>query len=114
VGPEALAGGPLGRLRDGDLVRLVLDRNQLEGSVDFVGAEGQRFSPEEGARILAGRPTHPRLAAHPGLPDDTRLWAALQQAGGGTWAGCVFDTDRIVALLEAGKKALTVAGHERR
>jgi len=26
--------------------------------------------------------------------------------GGGAWAGCVFDADEIVRVLEAGKKAL--------
>jgi hypothetical protein len=40
------------------------------------------------------------------LPADTRLWAALQLAGGGTWGGCVFDVERIVELLEAGRRAL--------
>ena len=40
------------------------------------------------------------------LPDDTRLWAALQNASGGTWGGCVYDVDRIVELLAAGEKAL--------
>ena len=43
-----------------------------------------------------------RSAPHPALPADTRLWAALQRASGGTWAGCVYDVDRIVAALEAG------------
>jgi putative YjhG/YagF family dehydratase len=99
VGPEALAGGPIGRLRDGDLVRIVVDRTRLEGSVDLVGEDGRRFDAEEGARVLAARPPRPDLAPDPDLPDDTRLWAALQQAGGGTWAGCVYDVDAIVAAL---------------
>jgi len=70
------------------------------------GEGDERFGPEEGARRLAARPPHPDLAADPALPDDTRLWAALQAASGGTWNGCVYDVDRIIALLEAGKKVL--------
>ncbi|HKS36471.1 MAG TPA: YjhG/YagF family D-xylonate dehydratase [Verrucomicrobiae bacterium] len=105
VGPEALAGGPIGKVRNGDLIRIVVDRNKLEGSVDFIGDSGRQFRSEEGAEVLARREAHPDLAPHPALPADTRLWAALQQAGGGTWGGCVFDVDRIVELLEAGRKA---------
>jgi len=99
VGPEALAGGPIGKLRDGDLVQIVVDRGRLEGSVDLVGHDGVTFGPAEGARVLAERPPRPDLAPDPDLPDDTRLWAALQQAGGGTWGGCVYDVDAIVAAL---------------
>jgi putative YjhG/YagF family dehydratase len=102
VSPEALAGGPIGRLRDGDIVRIVIDRVRLEGSLDLVGAGGVEFGPDEGARILAGRSPHPSLSPDPDLPDDTRLWAALQAVGGGTWGGCVFDTDEIAANLRAG------------
>jgi putative YjhG/YagF family dehydratase len=101
VSPEALAGGPIGKLRDGDLIRIVVDRIKLEGSLDLVGAEGAEFSPEQGARVLGGRGAHPELSADPELPDDTRLWAALQAVGGGTWGGCVYDTDAIVAALAA-------------
>jgi xylonate dehydratase len=103
IGPEALAGGPIGRVRDGDLIRIVVDRVNLEGSVDLVGADGVEFGPEEGARVLASRDPHPSLSADPDLPDDTRLWAALQALGGGTWGGCVYDTDAILAALEAGR-----------
>jgi putative YjhG/YagF family dehydratase len=99
VGPEALAGGPVGRLRDGDRIRIVVDRNRLEGAVDLVGEGGREFGPEEGARVLAARPPRPDLAPDPDLPADTRLWAALQQAGGGTWGGCVYDVDAVVAAL---------------
>jgi putative YjhG/YagF family dehydratase len=102
VGPEALAGGPIGRVRDGDLVRIVIDRARLEGSVDLVGAKGVDQGPDEGARILASRTPHPELSADPDLPADTRLWAALQTAGGGTWGGCVYDPDAIIAALRRG------------
>jgi putative YjhG/YagF family dehydratase len=104
VGPEALAGGPVGKVRDGDTIRIVVDRNKLEGSVDFIGEGSRRFTPEEGAEILARRAAHPDVAPHPALPADTRLWAALQQVGGGTWGGCVFDVNRIVEMLEAGRR----------
>src|SRR6266850_477973 len=99
VGPEALAGGPIGRVRDGDTIRVVVDRNRLEGSIDLVGEGGRQFSADEGARVLAARPPRPDLSADPDIADDTRLWAALQQAGGGTWGGCVYDVDAIVAAL---------------
>jgi putative YjhG/YagF family dehydratase len=100
VAPEALAGGPIGKLRDGDRIRIVIDRNTLEGSVDLVGDGSGELSPEAAARILAERPPHPDLSPDPQLPDDTRLWAALQQASGGTWGGCVFDVDRIITQLK--------------
>lgn len=106
VGPEALAGGPIGKLRDGDLIRIVVDRNRLVGSLDFVGEEGRQFTPEEGAEVLRARQPRPDLAPDPDLPADTRLWAALQQAGGGTWGGCVYDVDAILEVLAAGTKAL--------
>jgi dihydroxyacid dehydratase/phosphogluconate dehydratase len=106
VGPEALAGGPIGKLQDGDLINIVVDRNTLEGSVNFVGEAGREVSPEEGALILAQRPFHPSMRPDEALPDDTRLWAALQSVSGGTWRGNVYDVDRIITALEAGKKAL--------
>ena len=108
VGPEALEGGPIGRVRDDDLIEIVIDRTALTGSVNLVGADGAELPPERCAVLLAEREPHPDLAVHPALPDDTRLWAALQRASGGTWAGCVYDADRIVAVLEAGFKALAV------
>ncbi|WP_280138455.1 YjhG/YagF family D-xylonate dehydratase [Aliiruegeria lutimaris] len=106
VGPEALAGGPLGKLRDGDLIEIVVDCVKLEGSVNFLGGPETEVSPGKGAAILAARPPHPELSPAGKLPEDTRLWAALQAASGGTWRGCVFDTDRIVEVLAAGRKAL--------
>jgi dihydroxyacid dehydratase/phosphogluconate dehydratase len=97
VGPEALAGGPIGKVRDGDQVRIVIDRNKLVGSIDLVDASG---SVEAGTRILAERRQRDDLAPDPNLPEDTRLWAALQRMGGGTWGGCVYDTEAIVAALQ--------------
>jgi putative YjhG/YagF family dehydratase len=112
VGPEALAGGPIGKLRDGDTVRIVVDRVNLVGSVDFIGQGEERFSPEEGARLLALRPARTDLHPDANLPDDTRLWAALQKVGGGTWGGCVYDVDKIVATLAAGQRALAANAEE--
>ncbi len=105
VAPEALSGGPIGRLRDGDLVRIVIDRRALEGTIDFVrrSADGTLVPAGE---ELASRSPHPGLTADPDLPSDTRLWAALQEASGGPWAGSVYDVERIVRLLEAGRRAL--------
>jgi putative YjhG/YagF family dehydratase len=100
VGPEALAGGPVGKVRDGDRIQIVIDRNRLEGSVDLVGEGETTFGVEEGARVLARRPPRPDLRPDPGLPADTRLWAALQHVGGGTWGGCVYDVEAVVAALE--------------
>ncbi|UVI31550.1 YjhG/YagF family D-xylonate dehydratase [Paenibacillus spongiae] len=106
IGPEALAGGPIGKLLDGDLIEIVIDLNRLEGSVNFVGQGEERFTAAEGEAILAARGPHPDLASDPALPEDTRLWAALQSVSGGTWRGCVYDTERIITALAAGKKAL--------
>src|SRR5215813_2869193 len=84
VGPEALAGGPIGKVRDGDIIRIIIDRNELTGTLDFTGTAEKPLSPEEGAKVLAARPPHPSLSPDPDLPADTRLWAALQAIGGGT------------------------------
>jgi putative YjhG/YagF family dehydratase len=100
VSPEALAGGPLGRLRDGDVIEIVIDRRALEGRVDLVGSAEGPLSPAEAARLLRARPPHPDLAPRPDLPDDTRLWALLQEASGGTWGGCVYDLEAIAKALE--------------
>ena len=81
VSPEALAGGPIGRLRDGDLVEIDVDRARLDGQ----RRPRRRRGPALHAR--ARRPARwrratstPRSPPHPRLPDDTRLWAALQAA----------------------------------
>jgi putative YjhG/YagF family dehydratase len=100
VGPEGLAGGPIGRVLDGDRIRIVIDRNSLAGSIDLVGDATGNFDPEQGARVLASRRMREDLRPDEDLPDDTRLWAALQQASGGTWGGCVYDIPSILDRLE--------------
>jgi putative YjhG/YagF family dehydratase len=106
IGPEALAGGPIGRLRDGDLIEIVIDRLGLDGTINFLGPDGQELPPAAALALLDARPPHPDLAPDPKLPDDTRLWAALTAASGGAWRGCIYDVDRIIALLQAGAAAL--------
>jgi len=103
VGPEALAGGPIGKLRDGDLIEFVIDCRNLEGTLNFVGTAKKRLSPAEGARLLAGREPNVPLVPDPDLPEDTRLWALLQQLSGGTWGGCVYDVDAIARCIEDGR-----------
>jgi len=99
VTPEALAGGPIGKVREGDQIAIAIDRVRLEGSIDLVVEE----SAEAGARELARRSMPADLAADPALPPETRLWAVLQDVSGGTWGGCVFDVDRIVDKLQTPK-----------
>lgn len=106
VGPEGLAGGPIGKLRTGDRIRIVIDRKRLEGSVDFVGDADGSYSTGEGAAVLERRKPHEQLAPNSRLPADTRLWAALQQVGGGTWGGCVFDVEAIVDRLQRNRVTL--------
>jgi xylonate dehydratase len=106
ISPEALAGGPLGKLRDGDVIQIVIDRRSLKGSVNLVGENCLERSVEAGSRILAERLPRPDLAADPSLPDDTRIWAALQDVSGGTWGGAVYDADAILEVLSAGKQVL--------
>ena len=106
ISPEALAGGPIGRARDGDWIEIVVDRNALHGTVNLIGEgpDGRtgRFSADEGVLRLAAREPRADLAPHPALPEDTRLWAALVQASGGAWGGCVYDTGAIVDQLARG------------
>ncbi|MCE2472376.1 MAG: YjhG/YagF family D-xylonate dehydratase [Anaerolineae bacterium] len=102
VGPEALAGGPIGKLRDGDLIEIEIDRINLSGSVHLVGTAAGEITPDEAQALLDAREPHPELQPHPDLPADTRLWAALQAASGGVWAGSVYDVDKITEALKAG------------
>jgi xylonate dehydratase len=101
IGPEALAGGPIGKVIGGDILRISLDRKNLEGTIDLVGSGGVIFGAGEGERILAARLPRPDLEPDPDLPEDTRLWAALQAAGGGTWGGCVYDVEAILRAVKS-------------
>jgi putative YjhG/YagF family dehydratase len=103
IGPEGLAGGPIGKIVDGDIIRIQLDLKHVQGAIDFIGSAKKRLSPREGAKILEKRKTRKDLSPDSALPDDTRLWANLQMASGGTWRGCAYDPDRIIAALK-GKK----------
>ena len=101
VSPEALEGGPIGRLVDGDVLSVVVDPERLEASVDLVGHGDETWTPEEAAAVLAERPVREDVQPDPDLPADTVLWARLQSVGGGLWGGCVYDSEAIVAALEA-------------
>jgi xylonate dehydratase len=100
ISPEALAGGPIGKVLEGDQIEIVIDREALTGSIHFIGDAHEVFGAEEGTRRLAQRKPRPDLQPHPDLPEDTRLWAALVQASGGVWGGCVYDAEKIISLLE--------------
>ncbi len=104
VGPEALSGGPIGKVRDGDLIEIVIDRHNLDGSINFVGTVEKQLQPEAAARVLAEREPALPLVSDPDLPADTRLWALLQQVGGGTWGGCVYDAAAIELALRPGSR----------
>lgn len=100
VAPEALAGGPIGKLQDGDLIQIIIDRRRLEGSVDLVGDASGVYGPEWGSAELARRAPRSDLAPDPDLPADTRLWAVLQHLSGGPWAGAVYDPERLLQRLQ--------------
>ncbi len=106
IGPEALAGGPIAKVQEGDIIEIVIDREKLTGKINLVATQEDDLTEAEAVALLDSRETHPELASHAALPDDTRLWAALQTASGGTWSGCVFDSDRIIEVLEAGMEVL--------
>jgi len=101
VSPEALEGGPIGRLQDGDLIRVIVDPEQLVASIDLVGHGDEHWTAEEAAAELERRPLRDDVAPDPGLPADTAMWARLQSASGGLWGGCVYDHQAIVELLDA-------------
>ncbi len=102
ISPEALAGGPIGRVIEGDRIEIVIDRERLVGTVNLVGDAAGDFGAAEGARRLAARGARSDLGPHPSLPEATRLWAALVTASGGVWAGCVYDTEKIIARMHSG------------
>ena len=103
VSPEALAGGPIGKVLNGDTIEITVDRVRLEGSVNLIGPEG---TAESGTQLLASRKLRDDLRPDPELPEATRLWAALQDIGGGAWGGAVYDVDAILRVLAAGQRAL--------
>jgi putative YjhG/YagF family dehydratase len=100
ITPEALAGGPIGKVLEGDMIEIIIDRNKLTGTINLLGAGDGPESVENGEVLLAERDLRPDLAPDPALPADTRLWAALQNASGGTWGGCVFDVAAITGRLD--------------
>jgi dihydroxyacid dehydratase/phosphogluconate dehydratase len=100
ISPEALAGGPIGKVREGDEIEIMIDRLNLVGEINLVSDAEGTFHVNEADRVLEQRTPRPDLRPHPDLPLDTRLWAALVQASGGVWSGCVYDTDAIVMKLE--------------
>lgn len=100
VSPEALEGGPIGRLRDGDQIRVVIDTRQLTATVDLVGSRHEEWTSEEAAGEFERRSMHDGIAPDPGLPPDTALWARLQSVSGGLWGGCVYDQDAIIGSLD--------------
>jgi putative YjhG/YagF family dehydratase len=100
VSPEALEGGPIGRILDGDVIRVVVDREQLVASIDLVGHGDELWTADEAAAVLEARPVREDIVPDPGLPADTAMWARLQSASGGLWGGCVYDHQAIVELLD--------------
>jgi len=106
ISPEALAGGPIGKLKDGDVIEIIVNRTTLEGTVNLVGENFVEESADAASRILEARDSRSDLTADSALPDDTRIWAALQDVSGGTWGGAVYDADAILRTLAAGKRAL--------
>jgi len=106
IGPEALAGGPIGKLRDGDLIEIIINQKELAGSINFIGEGGEQYSREKALQTLNKRESYPQLRANERLPADTRLWAVLQDASGGTWSGCIYDVDKIIKTIRAGKSLI--------
>jgi putative YjhG/YagF family dehydratase len=108
VGPEALAGGPIGKVLDGDILHIRIDRNQLTGTINLIGEAGspkETWSAARGYRILSERAPRKDLRPDPHLPLAVRLFAELQLVGGGTWGGCVYDEEAIIQTLRAGREA---------
>ena len=87
VGPEALAGGPIGKIRDGDTIEIMVNTETLEASVNVVDCDDFE------------RRTANSLKSHLLLPDDTKLWAAMVTVSGGLWGGCVYDSQAIIDRL---------------
>jgi putative YjhG/YagF family dehydratase len=103
IGPEALCGGPIGKLIDGDLIAIDVDLPNVIGRIDLIGAGNEVHDAKWGQEVLASRQTNPLLAPVDNLPDDTKLWSILQMLSGGTWGGCVYDPESLLESL-AGQK----------
>ena len=106
ISPEALAGGPIGKIRDGDIIRIEIDRLNLRGRIDFIGRPQEKCNLENASQKLHERETNPEIAPDKRLPADTKLWAAMQNVSGGTWGGCVYDSEKIMDLLARGQETI--------
>ncbi len=100
IAPEALVGGPIGKVLDGDVIQIIIDRKKLDGSIDLVGYRDEIFDVDKGTQILSERRMRSDLSADENIPDDTRLWAILQSVSGGIWGGCVYDVEKIIDIIE--------------
>ena len=55
--PEALAGGPIGKVVDGDRIRITVDRNALSGRIDLVSETADGDTPDDaGLGSVHGEP----------------------------------------------------------
>ena len=106
VSPEALADGPIGKIKDHDLIQIRIDTRNLSGSIDFVGTKEKTISPETASKTLKARSPNEDLQPDSRLHADTKLWATLQNVSGGTWGGSVYDSQKIIDIIQAGEKAL--------
>lgn len=100
VGPEALAGGPIGKIIDGDQIEIIIDCQQLTGTLNLVGHGTEKYSALQAEAELNERQINPDIRPDDELPTDTKLWALLQKVSGGAWGGCVYDYDMIAAAIE--------------
>jgi len=91
IGPEALSGGPIGKLRDGDQIKIEINKDHCVGRIDYIGD----------VEAFQKRPMNPNLREDPNMPESVKLWAALQNTGGGTWGGCVPNVREIIKKLNS-------------
>ena len=95
IGPEALDGGAIGKLLENDLIEIIIDTLNLEGSINLVGQNNQNLGISWGNEELKKRDLRKDLKPQDGIPEDTVLWAHLQSLSGGPWNGCVYDSESI-------------------
>ena len=91
IGPEALSGGPIGKLIDGDQIKIEINKDNCVGRIDYIGD----------VEAFQKRPMNPNLREDPNMPESVKLWAALQNTGGGTWGGCVPNVGEIIKKLNS-------------